>query len=361
MRKPTILVDLSKLKNPYCGLGQVSLSFGKAISKIKYDDFELCFLIPKEYKNFFGDSVLYEKVSFKRQLSPKFCKKYNIWHSIHQDSPYFPSDTKTPYILTVHDLNFLEEKTPKKANKRLLKLQNKINRASAITAISEYTKKAIQQNFNIPDIPFKVIYNGVDLDEFHDAEKPTFFNGGEFLFTIGVIKAKKNFHVLVDFLTQLPELKLIIAGDKTDVYAQNLQKNIIKAGLENRIILPGKITESEKCWLYKNCKAFVFPSLLEGFGLPVIEAMKFGKPVFLSTHSSLPEIGGSNAYYWEYFEPKNMAEIFNTKMQEFLSDTQKAKNIKLYAEKFSWDIATKQYIDLYLEILISNKPTKQFK
>jgi glycosyltransferase involved in cell wall biosynthesis len=91
--------------------------------------------------------------------------------------------------------------------------------------------------------------------------------------------------------------------------------------------------------------------LLEGFGLPVIEAMKFGKPVFLSKHTSLPEIGGSSAYYWEYFEPKYMAEMFNSIMQKFLSDTQKAKNIKLYAEKFSWDIATKQYIELYLEIL----------
>lgn len=351
MSKPKILIDLSKLKNLYCGLGQVSLSFGKALSYLKFDEFELCFLVPKEYKNFFGDTIFYEKVSFIRQLSPKFCKKYNIWHSIHQDSPYFPSDKNTPYILTVHDLNFLEEKTPKKSNQRLLKLQNKINRASAITAISKYTKKAIQQNFNIPDIPFKVVYNGVDIEEFPNAEKPAFFQDGEFLFTIGVIKAKKNFHVLVDFLAQLPEIKLIIAGDKSDVYAQNLQKNIIKAGLEKRIILTGKITDSEKYWLYKNCKAFVLPSLLEGFGLPVIEAMKFGKPVFLSKHTSLPEIGGSNAYYWEYFEPKYMAEMFNSKMQEFLYDTQKAKNIKLYAEKFSWEIATKQYIELYLEIL----------
>ena len=77
-------------------------------------------------------------------------------------------------------------------------------------------------------------------------------------------------------------------------------------GLEERIILPGEISDMDKYWLYKNCEAFVFPSMYEGFGLPVIEAMNFGKPVFLSTFSSLPEVGGKYALYWENFDSQLM-------------------------------------------------------
>ncbi len=352
MKKPTVLVDLSKLKNPYCGLGQVAVNFGYALSKMEHSTISPVFLLPKGSEKIFNNNIQFEYLSLKRRYLQGFCRKYDIWHATHQDSPYFPSDKTTPYILTIHDLNFLEEKKTAKAKKRLYRLQKKVNRASAITVVSEFTKSIVSQHLEIPGIPVQVIYNGVKISEQTSSRKPSFVPDGDFLFTIGVIKEKKNFHVLVDFMETLPQYNLIIAGDKSDKYAGYIQKLITEKNLDGRIIIPGKISGEDKNWLYKNCSAFVFPSLLEGFGLPVIEAMSFGKPVFVSKHSSLPEIAGKEVYYFTDFDKENMKNIFLIKMQEYNNDAGKDVKIKEYAGKFTWELAARQYVDLYTKFII---------
>ena len=90
----------------------------------------------------------------------------------------------------------------------------------------------------------------------------------------------------------------------------------------------------------------------EGFGIPTIEAMRFGKPVFLSNSTSLPEIGGKHAFYWDHFEPKYMAEIFIKEIITYNAkkDWYSEQYIKR-AKSFDWNKAAKQYIELYKTIL----------
>jgi len=111
--------------------------------------------------------------------------------------------------------------------------------------------------------------------------------------------------------------------------------------------LIGKVDENNKYHLYKNCKAFVFPSLTEGFGLPVIEAMSLGKPVFLSNLTSLPEIGGNEAFYWNNFNSEEMIEVVKTGLNEFEKDSGKQQRIIEWAKQFSWENAAKAYLKLY--------------
>ena len=118
-------------------------------------------------------------------------------------------------------------------------------------------------------------------------------------------------------------------------------------GIYDRLYLIGTIDDASKYWLYKNCKAFVFPSLTEGFGLPVVEAMSLGKPVFLSNLTSLPEIGGTEAYYWKNFDPKSMIEVFEKGLIDFASDTNKASRSIEWSKQFSWENAAKAYLKLY--------------
>ena len=351
MAKLSVLIDLDRLKDLNTGLGQVALFFGEGISRIEDQRFKFTLLVPRKFKGYFGNLVDYEVVSLKRRYFPALCRKYDLWYALHQDSAYFPSDLKTPYIITIHDLNFLGEKSPAKAKKRLKILQKKVNRATAITVISKFTEGMVRENLNIGDTPIYMIYNGVKVSTFSQASKPAFVPEGDLLFSIGVLQMKKNLSVLVDFIQHLPEnYKLVMAGNKSSGYAEELQKKINALGLQNRIILPGTISEEEKFWMYNNCKAVLFPSKFEGMGLPPVEAMRFGKPVFASTFSSIPEVCGSHAYYWESFEPGEMARFFQKNMQEFDKDPSLPEFLKSYSQKFSWETNLMEYISLFRKI-----------
>ncbi len=351
MAKLSVLIDLDRLKDLNTGLGQVALFFGEGISRIEDQRFKFTLLVPRKFKGYFGNLVDYEVVSLKRRYFPALCRKYDLWYALHQDSAYFPSDLKTPYIITIHDLNFLGEKSPAKAKKRLKILQKKVNRATAITVISKFTEGMVRENLNIGDTPIYMIYNGVKVSTFSQADRPAFVPEGDLLFSIGVLQMKKNLSVLVDFIQHLPEnYKLVMAGNKSSGYAEELQKKINALGLQNRIILPGTISEEEKFWMYNNCKAVLFPSKFEGMGLPPVEAMRFGKPVFASTFSSIPEVCGSHAYYWESFEPGEMARFFQKNMQEFDKDPSLPEFLKSYSQKFSWETNLMEYISLFRKI-----------
>jgi glycosyltransferase involved in cell wall biosynthesis len=356
---PSILIDLGKLKNLHSGLGQVSLYYGinlLKINELQSKPLQLTYLVPKSLPavHTFGEirkqELKFEFLSLKRRFLPQLCPGYDLWHAIHQDSPYFPANKRTPYVLTIHDLNFMSEKSPAKAQKYLRKLQKKVNRAQAITFISKFSEAKAHAHLQLPNVPIEVIYNGISLSE-AQAQKPNFAPRGKFLLAIGIITAKKNFAVLLNFIRLLPDYQLVIAGDNSSEYAQDMRKEIAEKGLQNQITLPGMVSEAEKNWLYEHCEALVFPSKNEGFGMPVIEAMRFGKPVFLSTYSALPEIGGDLAFYWQSFEAESMLKIFQEKMLYFQQNPHLPESLKTYAQQFNWENNVRQYLQLYQKIL----------
>lgn len=349
--RPLIQIDLGKLKSLHTGLGQVSLRFGKMMAEFAAEEFDLVYLVPEYFVGRFGDRVRYETLSTKRRYLPFLCPGADLWHAIHQDSAYFPSDGKTPYLLTIHDLNFLDEKNPQKAARRLKKLQQKVDRACAVAYISEYTQKIARENLLIGNRPEHVIYNGVSLPMEVAPKRPAFAPPGKFLFAMGVIKEKKNFHVLIDFLQRLEGYSLILAGDDSDPYASMIRTRIEEVGLGERMILPGIVNDLDRAWLYTNCEAFLFPSRVEGFGLPVIEAMLFGAPVFTSRYASLGEIGGKHACYFESFDPDEMAALFQKLLPYALSERQREAR-KKYAQSFSWKKNVEAYLEIYRKILV---------
>lgn len=357
---PKILIDLGKLKNIYTGLGQISFQYASKLATLKHSKFHFTYLVPENFSEKFGDSVAYQSLSVFKRYFPVVNSKYDLWHAIHQDSAFMPPKG-VPYLLTIHDLNFLEEKSSVKARMRLKRLQKKVNRAAEITFISKFTEGVARQHLDI-HVPTSVIYNGVNLAVLNDKIEPAFLKSilnlsinslkkkEPLYFTIGVIKEKKNFHVLVQFMKNLSHGVLVIAGDNSDAYARSIQNEIEASGLQNRILMPGIVSDMDRAGLYENCDAFLFPSRVEGFGLPVIEAMSYGKPVFLSTCSSLPEVGGPDAFYWENFDPVYMATIFNEKMKTAMT-AEKINSRKNRAAFFNWQTAVKDYLDLYEQII----------
>ena len=356
MNKLSVLIDLDRLKDLNTGLGQVAEFFGNEISKAENDQFKFTLLVPKKFKGYFGNLVDYEVVSLKRRYFPSLCRKYDLWYTIHQDSAYFPSDISTPYIITINDLNFLGEKTPAKARKRLTILQKKVNRATAITVISKFTESVVREHLKVGHIPIHVIYCGVKVKTFEGVQKPAFAPEGDLLFSVGVVQMKKNYQVLPGFIKLLPEkYKLVVAGNKSSAFAEELQQQIDALGLHDRILLPGIISEEDKYWMYNNCKAVLFPSRFEGMGFPPVEAMRFGKPVFASTYSSIPEVSENHAYYWENFEPGEMADLFLEKIDAFYKNPALPEVLRKHSLKFTWEANLKAYIELFGQITTNAK------
>lgn len=326
---PKILIDFEKIKDPYSGLGQfcahLKVHFDKSPLNLKY-------WIPGKFQK------LAKKIPF---LLPR-CE---VFHAIHQDSPYVPYSSQTKYVLTIHDLNALHEQSQFGSGDYYKeKLQRKINRASVVTFISRFTLEEVKKTLNLEGKKTEVIYNGISLAA--QSMTPAFIPGPQFLFAIGTVLPKKNFHVLIDFLKLLPtHYQIILAGTTFHAYAAEMKKKIQDSGLADRFILVGIIDEKEKRWYYEHASAFIFPSLLEGFGLPVAEAMSFGLPLFLSDKTSLPEIGGPDAFYFQNFDPHSMRDIFINGMNNFNSGT-KARLIER-SKLFDWEKAAKSYCEIY--------------
>ena len=348
----TVLLEMEKIKNLNSGLGQFCLHLGRALTQNSHREISTAFYLPHSSGHILGEQQHYVWAKKLHKLTGVNAAA-DIFHCTHQESSYLPASKKTKLILTIHDLNFLE--IPKNAIKRkirLNKIQRLINRSSAIACISEFTASRVKEELKVSDIPIEVIYNGNSLQIKSLVNRPSFVPEGEFLFSIGIISPKKNFEVLIPLISKLNNFNLVIAGNKNHSYSKILMEVAKKHGVEKKIILAGQISEEEKYWLYANCKAFVFPSLAEGFGLPVIEAMSLGKPVFLSTHTSLPETGGNEAYYFSSFDPEDMYRTFTKGIDDYSGNSQKATKIAEHASQFSWENAAKKYQQLYLNLAL---------
>jgi glycosyltransferase involved in cell wall biosynthesis len=345
-----VLIEMEKLKNPNSGLGQFCLNIGEQFQLLNTKNLQLDFYLPSFQKNIFGEEFNYIRHTPLHKLLPLSSSEHDVWHCLQQDSHYLPNNKSTKLILTIHDLNFLEKYKGAKQRRKLNSLQKRVNKATAITVISKFTEAMVRENLQLNNTPIHVIYNGNSLKTMADAPVPDFINRNsvtDFIFSIGIISPRKNFHTLLPLLQSNKQLQLIIAGDTNSDYAKQLVKTAEITGVGKQIHFPGTIDDATKYWLYKNCKAFVFPSLTEGFGLPVVEAMSLGKPVFLSNLTSLPEIGGTEAFYWKNFDPEYMVEIFEKGLREFALDNEKAQRSIIWAKQFSWENAAKAYLNLY--------------
>lgn len=352
-----VFLESHNIKNQYFGFGQFNYHLIKGLYNAKIEDFKIT-LHAKDIKSLraeFGDYFDYKTYySFRRYSLLRVRKKYDVWHSLNQNIKIEPS-RKFPYVLTVHDVNFLEETSHDALSEHRSRFQDKLDRSDAITYISEFAKKSTHQNFKIPNVPEYVILNGNPIGDtiIADGHKPKITSSEPYLFSIGELNQRKNFHTLVEMLQYLPQYHLILSGnDQTDYVKTTLINSIKKLGLENRVHITGKISEKNKYYYLKNCAAFVFPSLREGFGIPPIEAMSFGKPVFLSNSTSLPEIGGKDAFYWDHYEPEYMANIVLKGLTEFYNNKEELSHRYIsHAKSFNWDKTAEQYIEVYKNLL----------
>jgi glycosyltransferase involved in cell wall biosynthesis len=348
---PSLLLELEKLKVPLSGLGQVCLHLGEEVVRQCRPGWDLAVYVPRPQRGHFGHGVRYVETSRLHKLLPATRAPFDVWHCLHQDSRHLPPRRATRLVLTIHDLNFLQRYGPLRRAARLAALQRTVDRAAAVTFISSFTERDVRAHLRLEGKRTQVIYNGNALRHRPDAPRPAWAPAGPFLLAIGIVGPKKNFHVLVPFLRALgPGRSLVVAGDASSPYAEAIRRLAREEGVADRLVMPGGVQDPERYWLYAHCEALVFPSLAEGFGLPVVEAMSVGKPVFASTRTSLPEVGGAEAYYWADFDPRAMREVFERGMAEVRADPGKAGRLRAWAARFSWERCARDYWSLYEEV-----------
>lgn len=346
--KFNIIVDIERMKYPNTGLHNYCKNLCNFL--IKDTTFNYSFFTHKRIS--LPNHIHRINRSLIDKVLLKVPSKYTLWHGTYQTTRFVPLKP-IKFILTIHDLNFMhEDKSEKKREKLLKKVQKRIDRADCITVISKFVLKDVEKHLNIKGKKIKVIYNGVNLVRYPNFDSPSYVPKRKFLFAIGTVLPKKNFHVLLNLLEEKSDYELLIGGIHSDeTYLEKIKKIAKKLNVENKVVLLDAVSEEEKYWYMNNCEAFLFPSLAEGFGIPAIEAMLLGKPVFLSTKTSLPEIGGDYAYYFESFDSEVMKEVFVNGMKDYYENN-RANAIINWGKQFTWEKAAKEYIEVYKSLLL---------
>ncbi|GAB3962358.1 glycosyltransferase family 1 protein [Spirosoma harenae] len=348
---PHLFLEVEQMSNLNSGLGQLCLHLGHELVRQKPADWEMTFLVSKEQVGIFGPSVNYKIASKWQRLWRNW--SYDVWHCPYQNSHFYPTRTAR-FIYTILDLNYLSlpQYSAERKAKKKAQFQSRINQASTVTTISKYVADDVKQQLTVPTTtPVQVIYCGVERPEIVSMTPPIVKPTGPFLFFIGMLQAYKNVHTMLPLLATNPDHWLVLAGPDKPEYSQQIWEQARQLGVADRLLMPGAIDESTKWWFYTNCEAFLFPSLLEGFGIPVIEAMSFGKPVFSSPLTSLPEVGGDEAFYFPSFDSETVIETFRQGMETFKNDPTMPDRLRAQSQKFSWANAAADYWKLYQEVI----------
>ena len=362
-----VILDMEKTVRPHTGIGQFCLNLSQALLNLN-EDLDL---------GFYGSNLeMHRDMRYRtnplHRILPHLLPKSKIWHATYQGSPYNPKNSKL--VLTIMDMNDLDihaqnndsHKSDSFKKRYLHQVNKKIEHVKKvgghIVFISKFAQNQALNYFDIPEDKMSVVYIGVASSE--SIAKPPLNCWRsctplpipeKYFLTLGVVAEKKNFHTLIDLMELRDESLIIVGNTRTDhlhrerPYASMIRKRIKEKNLENRVFLVGTVTEAEKSYLIENCKAFLFPSLWEGFGIPPVESMARGKPTFVSSRTSLPEICGNHAHYFISFDPREMADVIEQGLKNF--NKSKAEKMIAWTKQYSWDSTAKSYLDIYKRLL----------
>jgi glycosyltransferase involved in cell wall biosynthesis len=362
--QPRVVIDLEKLRHINCGLGRFSLHLAEGIVAEFRDRIAPVFLMPQAARSRFPEGRFdtlpvqpWRKEFVQRWTRPIVRPflghpPYAVWHMTNQMSRYEPLDPRVPVLLTVHDLTFIhkapQDRRTSEIERKRADTQRRVDRATAIAVDSRFVADDLRRELTVGGRPIHVIPLGLAAAPQASTSRPAFLaDERPFLLSIGNALAHKNFHVLFDLIELLPNQTLVIAGSMQGDYGDFLRREVSRRRLDGVVVMPGEVNDGDRQWLYEQCAAFVFPSLSEGFGLPVLEAMHAGRPVFVSRRTSLPEIAGEHGFYFDSFVPQSMATVLTAGMARFAAEPGRAAAQRAHAATFSWHETVRRYVELY--------------
>ena len=290
-------------------------------------------------------------------------KRVDVFHG-----PTFiaPLVKTCPQIVTIHDMTF--HLTPKRheLHKRIYfgkMIPTMIQRSDLVIAISQSTKNDLLRFVKTREDKICVIHHGVEprFQPVRDEEqlakvRQKYDLPREFILFVGLIEPRKNLKALVDAYVSdsLPrEFDLVLAGNLGWNYS-GLRDKIAQSGAQNQIRMPGYIADADLPALYSMAATFVYPSLYEGFGLPVLEAMACGAPVITSSVSAMPEVAGDAAILVDPNCVRALADAMQSALKDCRLRHSLSKRGRERAQLFTWEQTARKTLEAYSKVGIES-------
>lgn len=290
-------------------------------------------------------------------------QQLDIYHGLSHEIPFKQRNTHTKYLVTIHDLLFLRFKENFKWIDRqiyLSKIKYSCRHADLILAVSEQTKKDLIDFLHVPGEKIVVNYQSCSslyYEEQDEASKQhvrqTYQLPGQFYLFVGALVKHKNIDRIIEAVALLPpeiQYPLVIVG-KENSYKKELVAIIDKFGLQKKVRFIDYVAGEHLPAIYQLAKLLIWPSLFEGFGIPIIEALFSKLPVITSNVGCFNEVGGEGALY---VNPEHVTEIA-TAIESVVTSDSNYKELQnkgyAHAQKFHIENTTRHLIDLYKSVI----------
>ena len=327
----------------------------KKIDRISIDGKIIVEHLP-ETKNNKKLSSLWRLFSVSSQIKKD---KVEIYHGLSGEIPVGLYKTGVKTVVTIHDLIFMRYPNLYSFFDRKIqyfKFKYAVNKADLVIAISEQTKKDIVTYLNINPEKIKLIYQGCAQEfkeeipsEFTELTRKKYNLNSNFVLNVGTIEKRKNVLSVIKAIKDI-DTQLVIIGKKTS-YFNEINNYISENNLQNKVVFLENVELKELASIYRMATIFIYPSVFEGFGIPIIEALYSKTPVISSKGGCFSEAGGENSIY---INALNSEEI-RVQIVELLANKEKRDFLKQkgyeFAQKFNDDKIAKNWIDTYNELL----------
>ena len=285
--------------------------------------------------------------------------KVELFHGLSGEIPIGLHKTGVKTVVTIHDLIFMRYPNLYSYFDRKIhyyKFKYAAKNADLVIAISEQTKKDIVTYLNINPDKIKVIYQGCAPifkeeipNEYLELTRSKYQLPNQFILNVGTIETRKNVLSVIKAIKKI-ETQLVIIGKKT-VYFKEVKNYIAENNLQNKVVFLENVELKELASIYRMASVFIYPSVFEGFGIPIIEALYSKTPVITSKGGCFSEAGGENTVY---IDPLNTEEI-KGELEEILANSEKRELMKQkgfeFVQKFNDDIIAKNWVETYNEVV----------
>lgn len=298
-------------------------------------------------------------------------EKVDLLHCTGNTAPYF---SPVPVVQTLHDVIFMDpipendtyyQRFGNHYRRKVVPLVTP--RSDAVITVSEYEKKRIQSRLHLDPDNIHVVYNGINDKRFFYPQPPAAKKSvrvkyrlpDEYILFLGNTSVRKNAAGVIEAYTRYADksrnpIPLLTPG-LPQQFIEDKLRALRYPFRKDQFLTPGYIDDADLPLIYGLSKIFLFPSLAEGFGMPIIEAMASGAPVITSTTSSMPEIAGDAALLTDPTDTEALSDAILTLSENAGLRTEKIQQGWENAKRFSWERTARQVLTLYGTVMLKKR------